>query len=66
MSMERLTEFWEGTWILSIKAVKQGYDKYSAISRLAAYEDTGLTPEEVAELAEAKKAGRLVVLHWTS
>jgi hypothetical protein len=30
--------------------------------RLAAYEDTGLSPEEVAELAKAKEDGRLVVL----
>ena len=34
-----------------------------AIERLAAYEDTGLTPEEVAELARAKDRGRLVTLH---
>ncbi len=33
-----------------------------AVERLAAYEDTGLTPEEVAELAQAQKDGRLVVL----
>lgn len=26
-----------------------------AVERLAAYEDTGLTPEEVTELAQAKK-----------
>ena len=32
------------------------------LDRLAAYEDTGLTPEEVAELAKAKADGRLVVL----
>jgi len=32
------------------------------IDRLAAYEDTGLTPEEVAELAQAKTDGRCVVL----
>jgi hypothetical protein len=30
--------------------------------RLAAYEDTGLEPEEVAELAQAKADGRCVVL----
>lgn len=30
--------------------------------RLAAYEDTGLTPERVAELAQAERDGRLVVL----
>ena len=33
-----------------------------AIERLAEYEDTGLMPEEVAELAQAEKDGRLVVL----
>lgn len=32
------------------------------LDRLAAYEDTGLTPAEVAELAKAKADGRLVVL----
>lgn len=30
--------------------------------RLAAYEDSGLSPEEVQELAKAKEEGRLVVL----
>ena len=33
-----------------------------AIDRLAAYEDTGLSPEQVQELAKAKADGRLVVL----
>lgn len=33
-----------------------------AIDRLAAYEDSGLSPEEVQELAEAKAEGRLAVL----
>ncbi len=33
-----------------------------AIDRLAAYEDTGLTPEEVMGLDQAKQDGRLVVL----
>ena len=32
------------------------------MNRLAAYEGTGLTPEEVAELAQAKADGRCVVL----
>jgi len=32
------------------------------LNRLATYENTELTPEEVAELAKAKKDGRLVVL----
>lgn len=34
----------------------------AAVRRLAAYEDTGLTPERCAELAEADKEGRLVML----
>ena len=33
-----------------------------ALNRLAAYEDTGLAPERVTELARAEKDGRLVVL----
>jgi len=33
-----------------------------AVDRLAAYEDSNLTPAEVAELAQAKADGRLVVL----
>lgn len=32
--------------------------------RLKAYEDTGLEPERVAELAQAEKAGRLVVSNF--
>jgi len=31
------------------------------IKKLAAYEDTGLSPERVAELAEAEKDGRLFI-----
>lgn len=81
--MERLTERW-GEGDVRVKE----HDYVSAAHRLAAYEDTGLTPEEVndvvvgskllvkaklvsafgvaaerlRELAEADKAGRLVVL----
>ena len=33
-----------------------------AYAKLTAYEDTGLTPERVAELAEAERDGRMVVL----
>ena len=33
-----------------------------ALNRLAVYEDTGLTPERVQELARAESEGRLVVL----
>ena len=33
-----------------------------AIRKLAAYEDTGLTPEEVAELARAKAEERIIIM----
>lgn len=48
--MGRLTEFWSGSWILSLKARGAGYDNYSVLERLAKYENTGLEPEEVAEM----------------
>lgn len=38
-------------------------DVQEALDRLAAYEDTGMTPERAAELAAADKDGRLLVLH---
>lgn len=64
--MEKLTEYVDGKYI-RIKGTKSLYPKNerdgaplsNAIARLAAYEDTGLEPEE---LAHAKKKGRLVVL----
>ena len=45
--MERLTERWgeDGVWV-------KDHDYVSAAYRLAAYEDTGLTPEEVDELTK--------------
>lgn len=54
--MERYTYFDGGKWRLKI-----GDTEYSGdwVDRLAAYEETGLEPEE---LAQAKKEGRLVVL----
>jgi len=61
--MERLTRRMCGGW-----GVVPGYEldtlrgARKVVGRLAAYEDTGLTPEEVAELAQAKQEGRLVVL----
>lgn len=42
--------------------VTDGNLSENIMNRLAAYEDTGLTPEEVAELAQAKADGRCVVL----
>ena len=66
--MERLTEEVYGKYI-RIKGTKSLYPKNerdgaplsNAIARLAAYEETGLEPEELAQ-AQAKKKGRLVVL----
>ena len=54
--MKRYTYFDGGKWRLKI-----GDTEYSGdwVDRLAAYEETGLEPEE---LAQAKKEGRLVVL----
>lgn len=61
--MERLTQFHSGIWGLSVEATKAGYDRYSAFSRLAAYEDTGRMPEEIAALdhdvAMLKQSARL-------
>ncbi len=48
--MERLTEFHDGIWGLSVKATEQGCDRYTALSRLAKYEDTGLSPEQMQEV----------------
>ena len=45
--MSRLTEFRDGIWGLSVDAVREGYDRYSVFSRLAAYEDTGYRPEDI-------------------
>lgn len=58
--MERLTER-NGKQILG----KYGVAIFEVLERLAAYEDTGLSPAEVAELAQAKADGRLVVLPET-
>ena len=56
--MERYTYFDGGKW-----RIKIGDTEYSGdwVERLAAYEETGLEPEELAQ-AQAKKKGRLVVL----
>ncbi len=61
--MERLTRKVCGGW-----GIAPGYEldtlkgARTVVERLAAYEETGLTPEEIAELAEAKRDERLVVL----
>lgn len=46
--MERLTYFENGHWRLKING--EVYSEFDFVDRLAAYEDTGLTPEEVIEL----------------
>lgn len=42
--------------------LKDFLDPCEAITKLATYEDTGLSPAEVAEIAKAKDEGRLVEL----
>ena len=70
--MERLTE-WDEFGNADIIGVNSAdlmlhleYDELNlvtdALNRLAAYEDTGLSPQEVRELTKAKQEGRLVVL----
>lgn len=46
--MERLTYFENGYWRLKINGVV--YSEFDFVDRLAAYEDTGLTPESVEAL----------------
>ena len=43
--MERLTYFENGHWRLKINGVV--YSEWDFVNRLAAYEDTGLTPGEI-------------------
>ena len=52
--MERLTYFDGGKWRFRI-----GYTEYSGdtVDRLAAYEDTGLEPEEIAKIREDVENG---------
>lgn len=60
--MEKLTEYVDGKYI-RIKGTKSLYPKNerdgtplsNAIARLAAYEDSGLEPEEIAELKARMK-----------
>ena len=55
--MERLTKMGADGWTIGYP-----YCKWDAFDHLAAYEDTGLTPEQCAEYAKAEREGRLVVL----
>ena len=59
--MERLTYFDGGKWRLKIGDTEYSGD---AVDRLAAYEDTGLEPEEIIEL-KGRMEGRCVVLPAT-
>jgi hypothetical protein len=62
--LERLTR-WENNDkdVADLIEGKSDFDGLTeAINRLAEYEDSGLSPEEVQELAKAKAEGRLVVL----
>lgn len=61
--MERMTHKDGNGWYIEDQSV--AYDERRRgkdVNRLAAYEDTGLTPERVAELAQAEWEGRLLVL----
>lgn len=57
--MERLTYFKNGHWRMKINGCQ-----YSGefIDRLAAYEDSGLTPEKCAVYGKADREGRYIVL----
>ena len=62
MGMKRITKRGGNgaTYCDCLDGCYQGCQK--VLGTLAAYEDAGLTPERVAELAEAERDGRLVVL----
>ena len=57
--MERLTYFKDGYWRVNFSGVQYQAD---FVDRLAAYEDTGLTPERCAEFARADAEGRYIVM----
>lgn len=60
-ALEQAQATLEQTWEWDMyKAAQKEIERLR--KELAAYEDTGLSPEEVAELAKAKEDGRLVVL----
>jgi len=56
--MERLTELNVLSYLSGIKTghLKFGVDERKAFDLLAAYEDTGLTPEEIIELKHTWRA----------
>ena len=57
--MERLTYFKDGYWRANFSGVQY---QAGVVDRVAAYEDTGLTPERCAEFARADAEGRYIVM----
>lgn len=57
--MERLTYFENGKWRMDFNGCQY---QANFVDRLAAYEDTGLTPEQCAEYGKADREGRYIVL----
>lgn len=57
--MERLTYFKDGHWRVNFDGVQYQAD---FVDQLAAYEETGLTPERCAEFARADAEGRYIVM----
>lgn len=57
--MERLTYFKDGYWRVNFSGVQYQAD---FVDQLAAYEETGLTPERCAEFARADAEGRYIVM----
>lgn len=57
--MERLTYFKNGKWRMDFNGCQY---QANFVDRLAAYEETGLTPEQCAEYAKAGREGRYIVL----
>ena len=59
---ERLTVHTPDNFGYAEYQLKRGIDDQDAIRRLAVYEDSGLSPEEVQKMARAKAEGRLAIL----
>lgn len=57
--MERMTYFENGEWRMDFNGCQY---QANFVDRLAAYEDTGLTPEQCAEYGKADREGRYIVL----
>lgn len=57
--MERMTYFENGKWRMDFNGCQY---QANFVDRLAAYEDTWLTPEQCAEYGKADREGRYIVL----